>query len=252
MSLLDKFRALQTTMSELVQSRSRLDNIPAAMTTLHQEHLERSAEIEKEEASHKEAERTRREAEAAHADAQEKLKHYQQQIGQVTNQREYGALLKEIDLVKTKIKEAEERAIQALETVESAARMLQEQRAAFDDLDRRYKDELEKWESEKPGIAIRAGELEAAATVLRGEIPRNHLTLFERLFQRTGGQAMAEVRKMGVLRSANAMWHCSACNYNVRPQIVVEIQAGTFHQCDSCKRILYWQAEAAGGDSAEG
>lgn len=245
MSLLDKFRALQTTMSELLQSRSRLDNIPSAMTTLHQEHRERSAEIEKEEASHTEAERARREAEAAHADAQEKLKHYQQQIGQVTNQREYGALLKEIDVVKARIKEAEERAMQAIDTVESSDRALSEQRAVFADLDRRYKDEMEKWESEKPGIAARVTELEAEVVVLKNDVPRNQLTLFERLFQRTGGSAMAEVRKMGVLRSANAMWHCSACNYNVRPQIVVEIQAGSFHQCDSCKRILYWQAEAA-------
>lgn len=251
MSLLDKFRALQTTMSELLQSRARLDNIPSWMTALHQEHRDRSTEIEKEEANHKEAERIRREAEAAHADAQEKLKHYQEQVGQVTNQREYGALLKEIDVVKTRIKEAEERAMQALETVESSAAALEEQRKAFAELDQRYKDELEKWESEKPGVAARAAVLEAEAVVLRADVPRNYLTLFERLFQRTGGQAMAEVRKMGVLRSANAMWHCSACNYNVRPQIVVEIQAGSFHQCDSCKRILYWQAEAP-TEAAEG
>ncbi len=252
MSLLDKFRALQTTMSELLQSRARLDNIPSWMTALHQEHRDRSAEIEKEESSHKEAERIRREAEAAHADSQEKLKHYQQQVSQVTNQREYGALLKEIEVVKTRIKEAEERAMQALEAVEASSSALAEQRQAFAELDQRYKDELEKWESEKPGVAVRASELEAEATALRADIPRNYLTLFERLFQRTGGQAMAEVRKMGVLRSANAMWHCSACNYNVRPQIVVEIQAGAFHQCDSCKRILYWQAEVAADGSAEG
>jgi len=251
MSLLDKFRALQTTMGELLQSRTRLENIPSSMSALHQEHKERSAEIEKEEAAHKEAERVRREAEAAHADSQEKLKHYQQQVGQVTNQREYGALLKEIDVVKSRIKESEERAMQAIETVEASSRSLEEQRAAFADIDRRYKEEFERWEAEKPGIAARAKELEAESTVLRGEIPRNHLVLFERLFQRTGGQAMAEVRKMGVLRSANAMWHCGACNYNVRPQIVVEIQAGAFHQCDSCKRILYWQPEPA-ADGAEG
>lgn len=248
MSLLDKFRALQTTMGALLESRARLENIPSWMVALHQEHRDRSAEIEKLETSHKEAERVRREAEAAHADAQEKLKHYQTQIGQVTNQREYGALLKEIDVVKGRIKEAEERAMQALETVDSANRALQEQRAAFEELDQRYKDELQKWEAEKPGIAAKMAELEKEASHLRTDIPRNHLTLFERLFQRTGGQAMAEVRKMEVLRSANAMWHCSGCNYNVRPQIVVEIQAGSFHQCDSCKRILYWQAEDSGGE----
>jgi predicted nucleic acid-binding Zn-ribbon protein len=41
------------------------------------------------------------------------------------------------------------------------------------------------------------------------------------------------------------MWHCTACNYNVRPQIVVEIRNnGSLIQCDSCKRILYFEESA--------
>ena len=40
-------------------------------------------------------------------------------------------------------------------------------------------------------------------------------------------------------------WHCSACNYRVRPQVVVEIRnSDNLVQCDSCKRILFLVEEA--------
>ncbi len=35
-------------------------------------------------------------------------------------------------------------------------------------------------------------------------------------------------------------WSCGACNYRVRPQVVVEIRTqGSLIECDSCKRILF-------------
>jgi predicted nucleic acid-binding Zn-ribbon protein len=40
-------------------------------------------------------------------------------------------------------------------------------------------------------------------------------------------------------------WHCSACNYRVRPQVVVEVRDGSsLIQCDSCKRILFLEEQA--------
>ena len=67
--------------------------------------------------------------------------------------------------------------------------------------------------------------------------------LFDRLCERNAGAALARVRKMDVARG-NAMWHCEGCSYNVRPQVLVEIRdRGSLCQCDSCKRILYWEDE---------
>lgn len=245
MSILDTLYSLQTTLREHAQNQSRLDNIPSWMVELHAEHLERRGQIEAEENSHRESERQRREAEAAHADAQDKLKHYQQQIGQVTNQREYGALLREIDAVKARIKEAEDKAMKAIDEVDASSSKLAEVKAAFADLDARYQSELARWESEKPAVSARAAELAEQAAGLKSQVPRGQLTLFERILQRNGGEAMAPVRRLVTIRSSNSMWHCGGCNFNVRPQIIVEIQAGTLHQCDSCKRILFWEAEPA-------
>lgn len=249
MSLLDTLNALQTTLRELAQCQSRLNDIPTSMVELHAEHTARQSEIEAEEASHRESERERREAEAAHADAQEKLKHYQQQIGQVTNQREYGALLKEIDTVKSRIKEAEDKAMRSIDQVEASSVRLAEERAAFDEIDARYQAERTRWEEDKPHAAKRAAELQAAATELKAQVPRSQLTLFERILQRNRGEAMSPVRRLITIRSSNSTWHCSSCSFNVRPQIIVEIQAGTLHQCDSCKRILYWEPEPAAEES---
>ena len=240
---LDAIVALQKTLTELAAAKQRLDSIPDWMQELHQEHSQRKAEIDETAEEGTVAEQARREAEAAASDAEEALKRYQEQIGRVSTQREYGALLKEIDTVKDQIRTAEQQALDAIEGHEQAQKKLSELEDAFRELDERYQTELEKWDSEKPAVARTIEDLGKRAEGLRGDIPRPHLMLFERIFDRYDGKALAQVLQTQVIRG-NTMWHCEACSYNVRPQIVVEIRTRhELNQCDSCKRILYWQEE---------
>lgn len=243
MSHLDAIRSLQEALTDLATAREKLSGVPDWMQELHAEYSGRKSEIEVEEAASEEAERVRREAEGKHSDAQEKLKQYQQQIGQVSTQREYGALLKEIDTVKEQIKEAEEKAMAAIEANEEAKNKAQQLRDDFQELEGRYKVELAKWEAEKPDVQSRAKTLEATIEEARGQLPRPILSLFDRIFERTQGDAMAEAVRMAT-RKGETMWHCSACSFNVRPQTFVLVQRGEIHHCDSCKRILFWQPEA--------
>ncbi|MDA8017251.1 MAG: C4-type zinc ribbon domain-containing protein [Thermoanaerobaculia bacterium] len=243
MSDLDSIVELNKTLQELAAARQRLDGIPDWMEELHEEHSGRLAEIEGEEARRAEAEKVRREAEAAVSDAQEKLQRYQLQISQVTTQREYGALLKEIDGVKTEIKENEEAAVAAMEASEEAEQQVETMRSDFQELDQRYQDELAKWEEEKPGVEETAAHLKQRAEELKKEVPRGLLSLFQRLYERTNGNAVAEVVRLPMVKG-NPMYHCTACNYNVRPQTLVELSRGQIHHCDSCKRILYYKPDA--------
>jgi len=239
---------LQNALARLREAERQLDGIPDWMTELDAEYQERKAEIEAQESQAEEAASERRGAEGEISEMQEKLKRYQQQINEVSTQREYGALLQEIDTAKSRISELEEVAFGAMERIDSANKALEEQREAFRDLDERYQVELQKWEKEKPVIAEQAEKLRGTVETLRERLPRGQLALFERVYERTDGQAMAAIRKVERLRGG-AMWHCAACNYNVRPQVVVEIQdRGALLHCDSCKRILYVEAEADGDD----
>ncbi len=241
---LDDVVALHKTLIELEAANQRLNTIPEWMRELHEEHSAEKAEIEAVEAEGSAAETERREQEAKLNDAEELQRKYQEQLGQVSTQREYGALLKEIDAAKSQIAESERVAIEAAERKDQAAAKLSELREEFRDLDTRYSAELEKWESEKPAVADTVRQLEARTEELRAEIPRGQLVLFDRLYERNAGAALARVHKMKVARG-NAMWHCDACSYNVRPQTVVEIRnGGAVSQCEGCKRILFWQDEA--------
>ena len=240
---LDAIVSLQMTLTEKAAAERRLDSIPDWMTELHEEHTTQKAEIDAVEAEGTEAEQARREAEAALADAEEHQKRYQEQLGGVSTQREYGALLKEIDTAKSKASESEQAAIEAVESKEQADVKLGELREAFRELDERYHAELKKWEDEKPTVVKTLKELTSRAEELRDSVPRNFLVLFDRIFKHGNGEALSKVQKISVARG-NPMWHCEACSYNVRPQVVVQIRdKGSLNQCDSCKRILYLEDE---------
>jgi len=231
---------LQSDTSQLKEAEQRLHGIPDWMRELHDEHSSRKAEIEALEQAAEEAAKERRAAEAATQDAQEKLKKYQQQINKVSTQREYGALLQEIDTVKGQIAGFEEQAFSALDRHDKAQKDLAEKRESFRELDERYAAELARWEAEKPAVAQRVAELRAKIAELRGRLPRNVASSFDRILERHGGSALAVVRPIDRPGRGQREWHCSACNYRVRPQVVVEIRnTGNLIQCDSCKRILY-------------
>jgi predicted nucleic acid-binding Zn-ribbon protein len=238
--ILETIVELQRSLRELREAERRLEALPEWMQALHAEHAARSAEIASGEAAQLKAALDRRAAESATAAAQEKLKHYQQQISMVRTQREYGALLHEIDGARNEIRGLEDQALEAIERGEEAGRETAAQRAAFAELDGRYQQELEKWNAEKPSLRAAAEATRARVDDLRGGVPGPYLSRFERLLDRYRGEALALVRPLERAGRGPQLWACGGCNYRVRPQVVVEIRnQGTIIECDSCKRILY-------------
>ncbi len=236
---------LQTALSGLREAEQRLHGIPDWMRELHDEHEKRKAEIQTTEASAEEAAKQRRTAEAAVQDAQEKLKKYQQQINKVSTQREYGALLQEIDTVKGQITSQEENAFSSLERSEQAQKDLQALRESFREIEERYAAEMTRWEAEKPGIARQVADFKARIDELKKALPRPLVSQFERILDRYPTGAVAAVRLIDRPGQKQREWHCTACNYRVRPQVVVEIRNGnSLVQCESCKRILFFEEQA--------
>lgn len=236
---------LQNAIHQLKGAEQRLSGVPDWMRELHDEHTGRKAEIDALYQAAETASKERRAAESTTQDAQEKLKKYQQQINRVTNQREYGALLQEIDTVKTQISASEAQAFSALERHEKTEKELAEKRESFRELDERYTAELSRWEAEKPGVARQIAELKERIATLRGALPRQVVSVFDRILDRNPTGALAPVRPIErPPGKTQREWSCSACNYRVRPQSVVEIRnTGNLVQCDSCKRILYLEPE---------
>lgn len=237
---------LQDALDKLRSLEAQIEGIPDWMQELHDEHSLHQAEIDAIETELDEAGTERRTAEAEIADHQEKLKTYQEQISRVRNQKEYGALLHEIDLVKNAIQQCEDRALETLERQEECQGKLDSSREASSDLERRYSVAMEKWETQKPAIAAEAEVLRARVQDLEGRLSPGVLNLFRRILERHNGHALAPIHKMDRVGKGSQMWHCGTCNYRVRPQAVVEIaEQGNIVFCDSCKRILILDPESA-------
>jgi len=229
---------LSRSMQSLASASALLAGVPESMRALHEEFTSAKAELDVLDASATQAALDRRQAEAAIADAQEKLKHFQQQVSKVRNQREYGALLTEIDGVKQQSKALEDAALAAFASSEEIARELAERRAGFADLEARYQAELLNWEAEKPMVAERAAAYKAEVEALEVGLPRPVVGHLRRIFERYKGDTLAMVRRVE-RPGAQAIWHCSSCNYQIRPQVAVEIRSrGTIVQCEGCKRFL--------------
>src|SRR5947209_15877975 len=132
---LDTIVERQGALDQLRDAERRLHDIPDWMKDVHEEHETRRGEIEAMEESAEALARDRRTAEGAVGDIQEKLKKYQQQINKVSTQREYGALLQEIDTAKAQIAASEEQALSLLERFEQTQKELGEKRESFKDVE---------------------------------------------------------------------------------------------------------------------
>lgn len=237
---LDTIVELQEVMKRLAGAESRLSGIPDWMRELHGQYATRKAEIAELAAAAETAAEERRAAERQIAEVQEQLKHYQQQIGLVRTQREYAALLQEIDTAKSQTRGFEDQAYQAMERYELALQQHAAAQQAFVELEERYAVEQTKWEAEKPGVAAEAERERERVNFLRSELPPAVVARFQRLHERFHGQALAAIRRLDRAGRVPEIWACGICNYRVRPQVVVEIRnQGTLLECDACKRIFY-------------
>jgi hypothetical protein len=241
---LDAIVQLHLVLTDLQAARERLHGIPDWMRELHDEYETAQAAIRELEEALVNARSERLAAETQVEEAKEKLKRYQQQINEVSTQREYGALLHEIDTVKQQVSEGEDLALAAMERADAVQGELESTRESSADLDERYQRELKKWEAEKPAVAEEVAELERRSEAVRAELPPGLVRQFDRIAERLDGPPLAAIRRVERPGRGPNEWHCGQCNYRVRPQVVVQIRnSGSMVQCESCKRILYVEEE---------
>lgn len=242
--LVDALTDLQAAIDELAEAEDTLENLPPAMRELHQRHAERKAEIDAVRERIETSNLERRRAEGESNDWQTKLTRLQEQIGSVKTQREYGAILSEIDQATEHRDAAEAAALEAMEQVETAESELTELEEGFADLAAEYEQAEAQWQRDRPGVNERAERLRERVESLRSQLPNPVLARYDRILAHTSGQAMSAVTPVDRGKGAS-LWACSNCSYRVRPQAVVEIRnQGKILQCEGCRRFLYLDEQA--------
>lgn len=238
---LDRLYSLQELLSELKVKRDRRSRTPDHLVHVEaafQDALRRRAEVATRLAS---AEKRRRELEGEISEFAEKLKKYQAQLMAVKTNREYSALLNEIDGVKREIRTREDEVLAVEETLGRAKAEAETFDAEFPEEQKAYDEEMMDWRAEQ---AVLDGEIlsaEARLSELREGIDKKLLGTFERIAKSRAGVGLARVAMVTTVSSTNQTAACSACNVRLRPQLLADVRLGRDTVfCESCKRILYW------------
>jgi len=216
------------------------DTLPPELAEVDQEYREKLDAIERLKSAAEDAERSRRGAEGKLGELTELLRKYQSQLMAVKNQREYGAMLNEIDQVKRGLREAEDEVVGYMETIEAARTELAEREGKLPEETEEHESQLSGWRESQREIDA---EIESARTqiaAIEKSFTPKRLAEFYRLCERKGGRA--------VVRAVAGS--CSACHVRLRPALYQALRvSGEVVTCDSCKRILFYQDDAAAASS---
>lgn len=173
-----------------------------------------------------------RECERDVEDGEERIKKSKARLLNIKSNKEYQAVLKEIEETQRANREREDQIIACMEELEGIQQDLQMKQAQVTQVHKAYEEKKAALEKQlrvaKAEIAEQEGQREAMAVSVEASV----LNTYHRLKSRLGGKAVALVE--------NAT--CSACNMNIPPQMYNELQRmDSLRFCPSCDRLIYWK-----------
>jgi hypothetical protein len=215
--------------------------IPAEIARLEKDLLAVQEELERARAGLQEMQKDRRKLEMELMGVESRIAKYQSQLLEVKTNKEYQAMLHEIEAAKNERASLDERILLEMEDTDSrgaAVRAIEERlkdrRRATEEGKRRLDDLLEALKREKEA-------LEGERQRLAATIPRDYLDPFLRVARQRRGVALVAVREE----------LCGGCHVRVMPKLIQQVRrAEGLIACDSCKRFLYVPEEAAPGSGA--
>ena len=160
----------------------------------------------------------------------ENLEKYEHDLMEVTNQKEYSAVLKEIDSTKREIQETETLILNLMESVQKLEEEVKVHEESVQKLEDAYAEAVREFNEENKEKTKRKAQLEKDMLDVQKTIPASYMRRFTQIASRRGGIAVATIQAEC----------CSACNMKIRPQQIHEMKRNqdTLFTCDNCQRIL--------------
>jgi predicted nucleic acid-binding Zn-ribbon protein len=217
---------------DLTRIKEERDRFPKEIKKLDERQNIEKEKIQKEKERIESLEKERRQKERDLGAEQEKIKRTEARMFEVKTNKEYQALLSEIEGVKEATSRVEEEILQILEEIDEVKK----------DLLKREKEmatTLEKIEKEKKKIQEKTHQSEGLwkeqkerRDVLAKQLESSLLRLYNTLKEKRQGIGVVNVKDET----------CQGCFVNIPPQMFIEVQkTNALIRCPNCNRILYWE-----------
>ncbi len=168
------------------------------------------------------------------AAVQARLAKYKDQLLEVKTNREYTAMLHEIEAAQNDIRVREDRILEIMVESDELTAALKTAEADLKAAEKEISAERAALETEMSRLQTEIDRAGAERQTLAAEIDRGALSTFEQVAKSRKGVAVAEARN----------GTCTICHVRLRPQVFNEVRRNaSIIQCDSCRRILYFAGE---------
>ena len=162
---------------------------------------------------------------------QEKLKALQARMMAIKTNKEYDALVSEIDKIKSDIDTLENRAMELMENIETWEKKSDGVNGQASKVRKMNEEQLASLQEQIDSVGSKIKIKEEERQELVGKINRRAISVYERIRRGKGGAAVVAVKKRA----------CGACFKALPPQRIQEIKLGEqIITCDSCGRMLIW------------
>lgn len=219
---------------DLRQIREEQDRFPREMRKLDEKQSIEKERLQKEKEKIESLEKERRQKESHLTAEIDRIKKAEGKMFEVKTNKEYQALLNEMEAIKTANSREEEAILQILEEID-------ELRKGFSKKEKELAVAQEKIEAERKTIRERMTQNDA---LLKKEMERRE-ALSKQLESRLYGlyKTLMEKRQgIGVVTVRHET--CQGCFVHIPPQMFIEVQKNKdLIRCPNCNRILYWEGD---------
>ena len=159
------------------------------------------------------------------------LQKFQQQMMSIKTNKEYDALVGQIDTVKENISSSETELIEIIDRITELEKLVVEYKDKVTQVEENNQKQLQILQDKVANIGNTMSGKMTDRTEISSSIPKPTLSVYERVRKGKGGTVVVVVKRRA----------CGACYKALTPKKVQEIKKGDrILTCDNCGRIMFW------------
>ncbi len=209
-------------------------NLPSIIASMRSKLDKAQQELSEASESFDSATRDRKSLESSLKDAESKVTKLKEKIPEIKTNKEYHALLKEIDTAGQEKSDIEEKILILFERLDELKVKRSEKEHVVKEEEKVFNKEKEIIEKDFDQLAELLKELESQKAEIVSHMEAKLFSEYNRLLADKKGLAVVTVKNE----------HCLGCHIRIPPQIFAEMKKNDkVSYCPNCKRILYWKPQ---------
>lgn len=238
---LEKLVALQVVDLRIQKMEKEKEEIPQRLAMLEEDFKKEEDKLITLRRELEKLQKERRQKERELEDEIARIKKTEARIFEIKTNKEYQAVMKEIEMAKKLNHQREEEILSLLENIEEMQKNLAKAEKDLEARRKEYQRQVAELKQKMASFDLEMAEELRNRQEKEKEIPPDLLQKYHRISERRQGLAIVKVQD-GI---------CQACYMNIRPQLFIELQKQeSLIVCPNCSRILFWENGRGKGETS--